>query len=339
MSFLEPVNQFLAGRIAFPAVNYVMNRKNILANYGKLLKAERYSKEALRDLQFQNLSAALRYAFEWAPFYTRRFKEIGLLPQDIQSLEDMRRIPPLFREDLIEHRLDLVDRRYRDSILQAEKAGKAPGAPIPLAGFRRRSLVRNSSSGSSGTPTVFYEDGSTTALSWAHELRLKKWFGISPGAKEARMSATATEYAAMSKRPSARELLWNQMTLLGYFLSDREYEISLTKIRKFRPRVLWGPTPALTGLAQYIQRANEDISGCRPDLVISRAAPLYAHEKKLLTEVFGCPVTNIYGQFTEIGARGHELSLRLPSREPRELSRGDQKATPSMDGAQDLAIC
>ena len=29
--------------------------------------------------------------------------------------------------------------------------------------------------------------------------------------------------------------------------------------------------------------------------MISRAAPLYDHEKKLLTEVFGCQVTNIYG--------------------------------------------
>jgi phenylacetate-CoA ligase len=109
------------------------------------------------------------------------------------------------------------------------------------------------------------------------------------------MSATSTEYAARNKRSNAREFLWNQAILPGYFLSDHEYELCLQKIRKFRPRVLWGPTPALTGLAQYLLRENEDISCCRPDLVISRAAPLYAHEKRLLTEVFGCPVTNIYG--------------------------------------------
>jgi len=104
----------------------------------------------------------------------------------------------------------------------------------------------------------------------------------------------------MSKRPSAREMLWNQMTLPGYFLSDREYEICIRKIRTFKPRVLWGPTPALTGLAHYVRRTNEDISRCRPDLVISRAAPLYSHEKKLLTEIFDCPVTNIYGS-REVG--------------------------------------
>jgi phenylacetate-CoA ligase len=124
---------------------------------------------------------------------------------------------------------------------------------------------------------------------------LKQWYGLAPGVKEARMSGISTAYVAKRKLPSAREFLWNQIILPGYFLSDREYELSLRKIQKFRPRILWGPTSALTGLARYVQRANKDISRCHPDLVISRAAPLYEHEKKLLSEVFGCPVTNIYG--------------------------------------------
>src|SRR5216683_7375381 len=295
MSLVEELNQFLVGRIAFPAVNYALNRKNILGRYRKLLVSEQSSEDALKELQFQKLGAVLRHAYKSIPFYTKRFMEIGLVPGDIKTLEDMRHIPPIVRQDVIDHRLDMVDARYRHSVLAADQAAQTAGFPIPFARFRRHRLVRNTSSGTTGTPTVFYEDGSTTALSWVHELRLKQWYGLAPGVKEARMSAISTEYVATSNIPSARELLWNQMILPGYFLSDREHELSLRKIRKFRPRVLWGPTLALTGLAQYLGRANEDISRCRPDLVISRAAPLYGHEQKLLTEVFGCPVTNIYG--------------------------------------------
>jgi phenylacetate-CoA ligase len=295
MSFVEEMNQFLVGRIAFPAINYASNRKDILGRYRKLLVTEHYSQDALRELQFQKLSAVVRNAYRWIPFYTRRFKEIGLVPEDIKTLEDIRRIPPLIRRDVIERRLDMVDIRYRHSISTADQAGQAPGLPISFARFRRHRLIRQTSTGTTGTPTVFYEDGSTTALNWVHELRLKQWYGLAPGVKEARMSAISTAYVAKSKLTSAREWLWNQMTLPGYFLSDDEYELSLRKIKKFRPRVLWGPTPALTGLAQYVRRTSEDISRCRPDLVISRAAPLFEHEKKLLTEVFGCPVTNIYG--------------------------------------------
>jgi phenylacetate-CoA ligase len=295
MSLFKEINQFLVGRVTFPAVNYVLNRKDILGRYRKLLLTENCSKDALRELQFRKLSAVLRHACTWNPYYARQFKEIGLLPEDIKTLEDIRRIPPLVRQDVIKNRLDLVDVRYLHSALALDQAAQGAPSSISFARFGTRSLVRNSTSGSTGTPTVFYEDGSTTALNWAHELRLKHWFGLSPGVKEGRMSATSTEYASKSILSSAREWLWNQMILPGYFLSDREYELSLRKIRKFRPRVLWGSTPALTGLAQYVQRENEDISRCRPDLVISRAAPLYPHENKLLAEAFGCPVTNIYG--------------------------------------------
>jgi phenylacetate-CoA ligase len=295
MSLVEEFNQFLVGRIAFPAINYVLNRKDIQGRYRKLLVTEHYSKDALGDLQFRKLRAVLRHAYIWIPFYARRLKEIGLVPEDIKTLEDIRHIPPLVRQDVIDHRLDMVDVRYRHSVSTADQAAQAAGLPISFARFRRHRLVRNTSSGSTGTPTVFYEDGSTTALNWVHELRLKQWYGLALGVKEARMSAISTEYVGQSKLPSAREFLWNQMILPGYFLSDHEYELSLRKIRKFRPRVLWGSTPALTGLAQYVRRAHEDISRCRPDLVISQAAPLFEHEKKLLTEVFGCPVTNIYG--------------------------------------------
>jgi phenylacetate-coenzyme A ligase PaaK-like adenylate-forming protein len=300
MNFVERTDQFFVGRIAFPAVNYLLNRRDILGRCRKLLVTEHLPQEAVRELQFERLSAVLRHAYRWSPFYTRRFKEIGLAPGDIKTLEDVRRIPPLVRQDVVDHRRDMVDLRCREAVSAAEQASRAAGSPISFARFRRHKLIRRSSSGSTGTPTVVYEDGSTTSLNWVHELRLKHWFGLAPGAKEARMSVTSMEYAAKGKFSSAREWLWNQMTLPGYFLSEHEYELCLRKIRKFRPRVLWGPTPALTGLAQYARSARADTSACRPNLVISRAAPLYEPEKKLLMEVFGCPVTNIYGS-KEVG--------------------------------------
>jgi phenylacetate-coenzyme A ligase PaaK-like adenylate-forming protein len=111
MSFFKTVDQFLVGRVAFPASNYLLNRKNILGRYRKLLLSKHYSKEALRELQFQKLSAVLRQAYRFNPFYTKRFMEFGLEPEDINSLVEVRRIPPLVRQNVIDHRLDMVDTR------------------------------------------------------------------------------------------------------------------------------------------------------------------------------------------------------------------------------------
>jgi phenylacetate-CoA ligase len=294
MPFVDDVREFLAGRVAFPAVNYALNRREIAGRYRELLATERAPQEKLRELQLQKLKAIVRQAYETVPFYARRFKEIGLAPGDIKSLEDFQRIPPLDRQDVIHHRLDLVHTNLRDAALAADQAGNEPGIPPAFARFRKNKLIRNTSTGSTGAPTIFYEDGSTTALNWIHEQRLKSWYGVTPGAKEARMKGLSSAYRASSMKRSVRAFLWNQLMLPGYFLGDAENETSLGKIRKFRPRVLWGPTPALVGLAQYILRSKQDVSDCAPNLVISWAAPLYDHDKKLLRQVFGCPVSNIY---------------------------------------------
>ena len=51
----------------------------------------------------------------------------------------------------------------------------------------------NTSSGSTGAPTVFYEDGTQTGLNWANELRIKSWFGVEPGSKEVRFLRSSSE--------------------------------------------------------------------------------------------------------------------------------------------------
>jgi phenylacetate-CoA ligase len=297
MTLAERLDQFLVGKIAFPAINYVLNRHNPLGRYRKLLLTERCSKDALKERQFQKLQELLRHTNFWSPFYATRFKKAGIVPEDIRSLEDFKRVPPLERDELIECRLELLDKRYQNAARIADLASSSARMPRPFVALQKYRLIRNASTGSTGAPTIFYEDGSTTALNWANELRLKHWFGVSPGAKEARMKGSSTSYASRSNLRMAREFLWNQMILPGIFLSDREFELCSAKIRKYRPRVLWGPTPGLVGLARFVQRQKFDISA---DLVISWAAPLYEHEKNLLKEVFGCPVTNIYGS-REVG--------------------------------------
>jgi phenylacetate-coenzyme A ligase PaaK-like adenylate-forming protein len=210
MRFVEEVDQFLIGSVVFPAVNFILNRRGILGRYRKLLLTEHYSEDALRELQFQKGSAVLRHVYKWIQFYTRRFKEIGLVPEVIKTMEDIRHIPPLVRQDVIDHRLDMVDVRYRHSASATDQAAQEGDSSLSVAILGRHRLIRSTTTGSTGTPTVFYEDGSTTALNWVHEQRLKHWFGLRPGAKEARMKGISTLYATQSMLVSAREYLWNQ---------------------------------------------------------------------------------------------------------------------------------
>jgi phenylacetate-CoA ligase len=309
MSFLERLDELFVGNVTFPLIEYTMNRRGVVRHFHELKRSQWYPQERLQEAQLDRLRTLLRYAGQWCPFYAERFKQAGLRPDDIRTLSDVSRIPPLTRKDVIDHGREMLDTRCRPSIPFADASTRGPGQPASFARFRKHQLVKNTSSGSTGVPVTFYENGSITGRNWSLELRLKDWFGLRPGAREARLVRVSTDYLPNSKALAARKHLWNQLILPGVNLTDREHALSVEKIRQFRPRILWGFTSALTGLADYIRRSGIDASAWRPRLTISWAGPLYEHEEALLADVFQCAQTNIYGS-REVG----HVAFRCPAK-------------------------
>jgi phenylacetate-CoA ligase len=304
---LDRLSNLAVARLTFPITNLLMNRRGIVATYNEVLRTERASPSELERVQLERLQRQIAYAARWVPWYRARFRKIGLDPRDIRTLDDLKRIPPLTREDVIEHHRDMVDERQRDSIGAAEASRRDAAQPIPFALLRRHRLVRNNSSGSTGAPTVFFEDGSVTALNWALESRLKNLFGVGPGAREARMVRLSTTYVAASGTNRWRRSLWHQLILPGVNLRAADYEFCRKQLNEYRPKVIWGFTGALTGLAEHLKNTGRQLT-FRPSMTIGWAAPVYDHEKALLEDVFHCPATNVYGS-REVG----HLALKCPS--------------------------
>ncbi len=91
---------------------------------------ETLSHEEIKKLQLERLQATVRHCMN-SPFYKKRFDEIGLKPEDIKSLDDLRKIPFTTKQDL------------RSTY------------PFGLASAPLSKCVRlHSSSGTTGNPTV-----------------------------------------------------------------------------------------------------------------------------------------------------------------------------------------
>ena len=86
--------------------------------------------EKLRELQLERLQHTMRHCMNSA-FYRDKFKELGITPDDIRSLDDVRKLPFTSKDDLREH------------------------YPFGLACVPMKDCVRlHSSSGTTGNPTV-----------------------------------------------------------------------------------------------------------------------------------------------------------------------------------------
>lgn len=92
---------------------------------------ESIDREELLQLQLERLQATVNRCYKNVPFYRRRLDELQLQPEDLQSLEDLRRLPFTTKDDL--------RRSY----------------PYDMVALPLREVVRfHLSSGTTGSPTV-----------------------------------------------------------------------------------------------------------------------------------------------------------------------------------------
>lgn len=287
--------------------NFLLNRRNISSSYRSLMKSQWYSQDELLSLQLKKLQNILTYSYECVPFYKKRFDDLGMKPVDIKSFDDYKKIPSLKRQEIIDHHVDMLDIRFLESLKKINPDKQAPGKPRGLSIFSKHKLIMNTSSGSTGAPTVFYEDGTQTALNWANELRIKSWFGSDPGSKEVRFLRASREELSKNLIASFRRYVWSQLLLPGVNLKEEDHARSYNRIMEFKPKILWGFTSAISELAQYMIDNNLEIGNAAPKVAITWAAPLYDFEEKRIETAFKCKVTNIYGT-REVG----HIATRCP---------------------------
>jgi len=63
-------------------------------------------REALENLQLERLKWQVHRCYEGSEFYRERFDKIGLKPDDIRSLDDVVKIPPVHKEELREEQMN-----------------------------------------------------------------------------------------------------------------------------------------------------------------------------------------------------------------------------------------
>lgn len=238
----------------------------------QLEEREDWPLEENRKRQWQDVRNLLHHAQASSPFYQRRFADIKLCIDEIRSAEDLANIPPLTRDDLRNHLDDIYSRRFRREALQQSATGGTTDTPVPIL----RSPESN-------------------RWKFAVQLRLNAWAGFLPGDKVFYLWGALQDY---SENPSLRWRLYDRYLMRQVWaptslLNEEVLESYRQKINEFRPRIVYAyPTP-LTLFCEYLRDSGRPFH--RPQTVICTAEPLLAAQRKVIEEVFCCPVFEHYG--------------------------------------------
>jgi phenylacetate-CoA ligase len=95
----------------------------------------------LEKMQLKAFRKILKYAYENVAFYHRRFNAAKIKPEDIQSIEDMQRLPILTKKDVQRNFDSLVSRNVRMEMCKKETTSGTTGTPLTFIAEKRASGI------------------------------------------------------------------------------------------------------------------------------------------------------------------------------------------------------
>lgn len=231
-----------------------------------------WSREQVNAYRDERLHAYVQYCFETVPYYRRRLQECGLSPRDIRTLDDLRHLPLLTKQDAKDHISELISTAVpqRDRII-AHTSGTTGG------GLRFMTTLR----AVQGHLAVWWR-----YRRW-HGLQLDMWCGYFGG--------RSVVPASQSRPPFWRyNYPGRQILFSGYHISPSNMDCYLEELQDKRPPWLHGYPSLLALLASHVLERGASRS-YTPKWITTGAENLLPQQTDLIERAFGVRPRQHYG--------------------------------------------
>ncbi len=237
------------------------------------------SPEMVTRRQWGELQALLKHAYEHSSWYRNQFEHLKLTPQDLKSIDDFRKLPFVSKDDIRQHRDEMLADNYRDRVYE-HKTGGSTGAPLGFFvnhtsyEWRRAVSMR-------GYSWAACEEGDRQFYVWGAPI------GTPPLKQRVK---TTLHNAALRRR-----------IFSSFGFSESAMAECVRQINEFRPLTIIGYTNALCLLAEHILEHHMVVVPV--DGIITAAEGVNDVQRQTIERAFSAPVFASYGsrEFMLIG--------------------------------------
>ena len=97
-------------------------------------------RETMRALQLKKLKETVKYEYDNVPYYREKMDKAGVKPEDIQTLEDIRKLPFITKEDIAVNYPTGLFAKPMEEIVRIHASSGTTGKP-KIAGYTRNDLA------------------------------------------------------------------------------------------------------------------------------------------------------------------------------------------------------
>lgn len=231
--------------------------------------------ERARSHQLEKLREILTLVYAKTVFYRRAFDAVGFQPDRLRSLEQVQYLPTISRHVVTDNLADMCTKNISLPDVDQISTGGTSGAPLHFFANASRSVT---------------EYAYLTA-SWA---RGGYKLGIPMAVLRSRVVRADRDGLYHEYDPMLRCHYYS-----GFHLSDENMARYLRHIATIGPCVLHVYPSSVAALAHFILRqgvaAPKNIQG-----ILAESEIVYAEQRKMVEEVFGCRLFSCYGQSEKV---------------------------------------
>jgi len=224
-----------------------------------------WSKKKLRKYQEKRIRSLVNHSYYNVSFYRKKFKELGITPNDIKTLEDLNKLP----------------------IIKKDELRKANTTDLISKGFSPSNLKKQKTSGSTGKPFTLYLNRAED--SWRKAIYMRANISCGQKIRDSWVVITAPHHFSDSSGIQ-RRLGFFAQTCVPVFTKLKE---QVQIIKKVQPNVLDGYSGAIHLLAKEIDR--QGIDSIRPRIVFGTADLIDDRSRKFIEDVFDAPFYDQFG--------------------------------------------
>ncbi len=270
-----------------PFLNPIFSAKILWHYLNDIDRAWKLDEEELKKYQDKALRKTLKYAYT-TPLYHKKYREAGIHPEDIHGMDDLKKLPLVTKDDLING--------FPDDI-------------VPL-GYKKENAYVVGTSGSSSRPMQMFKDVEYIMIEALAGVRLLKAYGMHWRKSRITNIGDFSVPKTTDEECLNKGLMGNLSPIFSLnnyqnLYTGEEAKVLMEKMDSFKPELLIAYTSVLVGLATLKMKGLG--KNVKPKYIVSSGEVLDEYTRKYIEDAFNAKVFNLYAT-TEGGTIAFECT-------------------------------
>jgi phenylacetate-CoA ligase len=259
------VRNVIAEKITLPFSDMILGQ-SVFKNLRLLNESQFWTRSQIDEFQNDRLRKLIEHCVSSVPYYKDLFRELKLKSEDINTKDDLYKIPILSKE--------MIKKEGIERFLSTN--------------YPKNKIISASSSGSTGEPLFYKTTKEAYSMNIAANLRGWSWMNYRIGDK----------YVKLSENPrnniikKFQDKFSSNLYLATNPLIESNFKSILDQIERYKPKVIRCYPDPLLYLARYRKMSNN--YSFQPKAITTTGNTLYPEIRAEIEDAFGCKIFDSY---------------------------------------------